>query len=663
MRLAAIYIEEHEFLFNNQPQILNFGSEYVYKFSKKSKNIIVSRERNNQYVEGLFNVSNSTVKINLITAIVGENGTGKSSVLDCIRSLFIEHKYALPSGDITVLVEDGNELKVLYSNYSVALIYGGAVKKYLPLKDIEKIDFQSIYFSPHLDLKYNFNFDNFDSYDISIDKTIEKDLEDLDKKGTNESGWKYHPTQELVFKNSLRQIGFLNSDIARSNKVFNEIFSIPKFEKGIIIFRDYNIDPELWNIPRQFKYVFKLILEKLESENNEWAKIRKFNKENNVINQIAVNRYLLERFIIKCFLSVIIEQMDKVNTFLEEGVLPDAYDLKKYTDFTAIEVFKDFIKKSFVEKGKHKFKVFNHIEIDKLFICIAQILDKAKDEREISKTSIHVNLSDIEELLYLHKKTITSLFNYFPKYEGDVIGENYYVDGFISFRPTDRNLSSGENALLNFFSKLHNFVEYNLAEDSKFLQDKKHYILLLDEADLGFHPTWKKKYIKSLIYSLPHFFENLKLIPSLQIIFTTHDPFTLSDLPNNSIIYIKKDNENSRILNIEDIERPTKTFGANISNLLSDSFFINDGLIGDFAKERITETIDWINKNKNSKDRNVQKFPEEIIYYKKIISLIDEHITKIKLSEMISELEPDNQFQKQILDDEIDYLLRKRQNL
>jgi hypothetical protein len=32
MRLAAVYIKEHKFLFNNESQVLNFGGEYFYDF-------------------------------------------------------------------------------------------------------------------------------------------------------------------------------------------------------------------------------------------------------------------------------------------------------------------------------------------------------------------------------------------------------------------------------------------------------------------------------------------------------------------------------------------------------------------------------------------------------------------------------------------------------
>jgi hypothetical protein len=42
---------------------------------------------------------------------------------------------------------------------------------------------------------------------------------------------------------------------------------------------------------------------------------------------------------------------------------------------------------------------------------------------------------------------------------------------------------------------------------------------------------------------------------------------------------------------------------------------------------------------------------------------IDEKIIKLKLSEMIAELEGNNDFQKKIYDDEIEYLIQKRKDL
>jgi hypothetical protein len=32
MRIVAVYIKEHKFLFNNESQVLNFGGKYFYIF-------------------------------------------------------------------------------------------------------------------------------------------------------------------------------------------------------------------------------------------------------------------------------------------------------------------------------------------------------------------------------------------------------------------------------------------------------------------------------------------------------------------------------------------------------------------------------------------------------------------------------------------------------
>lgn len=60
-------------------------------------------------------------------------------------------------------------------------------------------------------LKYNPNYYELDKYDISLDEYIKEDLDEIDRKGTNEQGWKYKLHQELKFKNTLRIIEFMDS--------------------------------------------------------------------------------------------------------------------------------------------------------------------------------------------------------------------------------------------------------------------------------------------------------------------------------------------------------------------------------------------------------------------------------------------------------------------
>lgn len=72
------------------------------------------------------------------------------------------------------------------------------------------------------------------------------------------------------------------------------------------------------------------------------------------------------------------------------------------------------------------------------------------------------------------------------------------VKSFIHPEWYNRNPSSGENAILNLFSRLYTInAEINSSQI-------KYYIIFLDEGDAGFHPAWKKKYIEILttIYQL-----------------------------------------------------------------------------------------------------------------------------------------------------------------
>ena len=93
------------------------------------------------------------------------------------------------------------------------------------------------------------------------------------------------------------------------------------------------------------------------------------------------------------------------------------------------------------------------------------------------------------------------------------------------------------------------------------------------------------------------------------------------------------------------------SFGANITDLLSDSFFIDDGLIGNFAKQKIEECIEWLKYG--GRDESLKED------FSKLIKMIDEPILRNKLAEMFDNVfESDLELellkrQKEILEDEI----------
>ncbi|WP_311327523.1 AAA family ATPase [Capnocytophaga sputigena] len=313
--IASIYIKEHSYL-TDKPLTLNFGGEYLYSFEEIGKSLIISRKKNEKYIPDFFNISESDSKIELLSAIVGENGVGKSSILDIIRSIF-SNSNGFTHNEAVVLVEIEGETKVLSSTTSRrCYLEENSFNEIGQINESES--YQSIYYSPHFDLKYNSNYDELDKYDISLDEYIKEDLDEIDRKGTNGQGWKYKLHQELKFKNTLRIIEFMDSI---SFKKVSKHFKLSGYDKVDLIFRDLSSDDEFWNTPSQFEGIITQIKEKLEEERENWHKIRIFDKNNNVTNQDEVNKYLLRNFIIRSILSIICRMLeeDTGNFYLEEG--------------------------------------------------------------------------------------------------------------------------------------------------------------------------------------------------------------------------------------------------------------------------------------------------------------------------------------------------------
>ena len=228
------------------------------------------------------------------------------------------------------------------------------------------------------------------------------------------------------------------------------------------------------------------------------------------------------------------------------------------------------------------------------------------------------------------------------------VGKSYIVEEFakreyksyilLDFNKTSKDIRDlFDNYLSNldmFFLLLQNITGVKLYDRDS--------LIIFDEIELYAHPEYQKNFINDFLNAINSINKNND---NINIIFITHSPFILSDIPKQNVLFL----ENGRSINYEN----KNTFGANITDLLADSFFINDGLIGDFAKEKISITLEWLKRKANEKrKKNNQKDlfkkenitvlefeneSEEIEYHKKIINLIDEPLVKNKLKEMFIE--------------------------
>lgn len=133
----------------------------------------------------------------------------------------------------------------------------------------------------------------------------------------------------------------------------------------------------------------------------------------------------------------------------------------------------------------------------------------------------------------------------------------------------------------------------------------KYFNIILDEIELCFHPEYQRTFVNKLIEYLTRMIRDQKGQYSFNIILATHSPFILSDIPNCNILYLKK-NE-GQLANQEFDE----TFSANINDILKQSFFLENGFIGEYAQKRIRSLLDYLentNINKEWDEKNADKF-------------------------------------------------------
>ncbi|MBS5980761.1 MAG: hypothetical protein KIB51_13760 [Dysgonomonas mossii] len=114
---------------------------------------------------------------------------------------------------------------------------------------------------------------------------------------------------------------------------------------------------------------------------------------------------------------------------------------------------------------------------------------------------------------------------------------------------------------------------------------------------------------------------NLSSIESINICFVTHSPFVLSDIPISNVLFL----EEGEAREFEDVN----TFASNIHSLLTNQFFLRNGVIGAFAQQLIKETVVSL------LEADLKKDNEERVSM--IIDLIGEPVLRAKLLDMFKE--------------------------
>jgi predicted ATPase len=244
---------------------------------------------------------------------------------------------------------------------------------------------------------------------------------------------------------------------------------------------------------------------------------------------------------------------DKINIFdFSPTKINIKFPMKKNEDEWNLEKIKEEIEKLEFPKEEEKRKKKIYFETIKKYI--GNYLKDGNFERNFT----------IEEYIKMIKELyeFREILSRFPSFILDI------YDNEISFF----SLSHGERSIL-----LSNALIYESIINEK----NQNILICLDEPELSLHPEWQKKYVNELIKMFS------KVDKNLHFIITSHSPFILSDLPKENIIFLEKGKQ------VYPFDDGKQTFGANIHTLLSHGFFMKDGLMGEFAKDKIQSIIKY----------------------------------------------------------------------
>ncbi|PQA89844.1 hypothetical protein B0A69_21995, partial [Chryseobacterium shigense] len=364
-----------------------------------------------------------------------------------------------------------------------------------------------------------------------------------------------------IFK-KLKRISYNYDEYKKYNFLFNltwdnDIFKeeLDKFKRNFLKKIGLKSGAEFINI------------KKYESQLSE--SFRHFVKNNSILNILlnSVN-HDIKLEIDNVLQSFIIEKDSELDNVIELVF----ENFKDIVDLHRIDLFKIYIKSLTVDDTHVAFKfrqavnyfyknIFGKLQIktveDENKKVIPQLYNIIIDQKLLSTSEIHnIPISFFEPEILVKKNEKIYPFN---------------------------RLSSGEQQMMHSLLNI-TYHLYNITSVKKSRRKKKYenINIIFDEVELYFHPEFQRSFINNLINSI-QYFSNL----NFNIIFSTHSPFILSDIPTQNVLRLKEG------VAVNDLDG-YNSFGANIHDLLSDEFFLEGNTMGTFASMKIDKIIEFL---------------------------------------------------------------------
>ena len=657
MRLVYLWIESYRYI-KQRGYLLN--ANYEVHYDAESKELEIKKAES---LDSLLYGDKLSV-----TAIVGDNGAGKSTLLDAIRLVLFDERSRKKEIEGFLIWEGENQLSIFsFGEEPLKIISSISCEKQGYLPD----DFDLIYYADFLDSKYYLeDFDDGEDTYTHIDSN--------DAIGEVQGGFQNRyrnqyniSTTYLLRKSSNRIMDFFHEDIKKQICYYGSLekdklpFSIPEHLSLELEFLGVDIFDKVLDAPLA---AYEYMGMRHKGERNTDAQVIGLLKTMERVYEEKTIRNLTPLGVRE------ILQWDIWVAFLYNLLAHRREGHKKDDDYTRI----DGMLEDTLNEGVREEQFFR--ELDRLFQRtyrsniefemylrnyqkIIDLLEKSKVQDGQSNTILQVNAtlpSHMMDILWeddplvfrdLHvrrdgsldlEKMRSEFEDRYMKSEG--WSGAWHMDTFlelfkcyarlsseIDFLKFNWGLSTGESNFFNLMARLYDVMKQS---------GKEKILLLFDELDSSFHPQWQQKIMKAFTTFLRDKFPRTEF----QVLLTTHSPVLLSDIPRENVVFLRKEQSQQSL--------HEQTFAANIASLYYDSFFMEQGSIGEVAQESMVNLLDSIAELEEEKlpqngrrekrgARLAQRFLEKQNPTKKKISVKDSENTLRLIQKLINSIGED----------------------
>lgn len=706
------FYQDYNFLDENKNII---EGDNIFKMDDDGQHVdndVFEIVKNSEITEEIYNITDSNGRIiNVsVSALVGKNGSGKSSIIELVYVLC--YIIALKKGIITdhselsKLINNKNvdhnklfqkidEIQDVFNDFRAEIYYEIEGKFYSIWYNQDQVishrslnkDLKNNIFNPddfyqpgdNVPRKFSYILDSLFFYTISInyslyglnssfDNSWLKDLfhkndgyqtplviNPFRKNGNIDVNSELHLAQSRLLSNLVDDT-FVIKDIVNGKTVEAVLFTLDYTE--FKSFRVLDLDNLIKRIKKQFDLEDSEFITKVYNAVYTTKKTR--------INKIDLEDVkhsdLLVKYVYRKILKIY-SSYDEYKSGVE--LTKDKYQVPNFN-----QIFRQLIElrndRSHITLKLRQ--VLNAIRFNTLKNTAEYIWTEEPDkyQKDPKKIKKHFFRLDIKEFIARIKDIKTSndkldLIELIPNacFRPTMYMKNGDEENTVT---NFHALSSGEQHYIHSIqSILYHISNINSVFHTENEKIRYNYVnLIFDEIELYYHPEFQRQFLSDLLIGL----ENLSLtnIKGINILFSSHSPFILSDIPRNSVLKLK-----SGLID----KTKSKTFGANIHDILADSFFLENSFMGVFAEGKIQEVILWLNfqiaklqgleetffSGRTKKDyEQIADLDKE--YVKMLIDIVDEPLLKFKMDELYYTLYP-NELDQQKAKSQIEILAKK----